>query len=101
MERFVWTHPTPEPKTGTPVAGAQVAAYGPAAGYVSYPPGTVHPPVPAELAAYSATVRGRTPHGLHLILTICTVGFWAPVWAAHVLWNHATRKRITVPVRGR
>jgi hypothetical protein len=96
-DRFIWTHPTTAPRT--PVAPAHVPAHGPATAAGAYPAGVVYPPVPAPLAAYSATVRGRTPHGLHLVLSLVTFGLWVPVWMAHAVWNHATRKRITVPVR--
>lgn len=46
----------------------------------------------ASSAAASTTVvvqvAGRDfPHLLHLILTICTCGFWLPVWVLHYIFR--------------
>lgn len=31
--------------------------------------------------------RKKTRHGLHLVITVCTFGCWAPVWAWLTLWH--------------
>jgi hypothetical protein len=33
------------------------------------------------------TGRARTNHTFHLIMTIVTLGFWAPVWAIVTIVN--------------
>jgi hypothetical protein len=46
---------------------------------------------PTHHAGYQVKGVGGGEHLLHLILTICTVGFWLPVW---ILRSLAGRKRM-------
>jgi hypothetical protein len=95
MDRFYFTHPTPAPE---PVAPAQPVAYGPPTAYPGGAPEWATWPAyaPAQPVTTRTRTRGRTPHGLHAVLTLCTLGLWSPMWVGHALWNHATIKRTTV-----
>ena len=93
MDRFVWTHPTTEtPAPHAPVAPAQPGAWAPA-DPAAYP--MAYPPVAPVYVPVTTTTRGRTPHGLHAIMTVCTLGAWVPVWIMHAVFNHCTITRTT------
>lgn len=36
----------------------------------------------------------KTSHGLHLTLTIFTLGCWAPVWLGMTVWNALARRDV-------
>ena len=40
----------------------------------------------------------RTPHGIHLAITVCTLGFWLPIWIIHALLNAGRTQLKPVPV---
>lgn len=53
--------------------------------------------VESQTSTDAILVRGRgCNHVLHLILTVLTFGFWAPIWL--VMWYVAREQRLSVSV---
>lgn len=88
--------PAPYPAGQYPTSGPPVSPgpYPPPAGYLPTPPAgypVQGPPgypyaspgymmVPVPMGVAPTIVRNPTNHVLHLILSLVTCGFWAPVW---------------------
>lgn len=112
------TAPLPQVVTPTPVVPAQPAAPSVPAGWMPDPQNsamqrywdgqvwTDHtapavaahaapapPPMPQQQIVIQNGGGVRTSHGLHLFLTIITLGLWAPVWIIVTLVNRSKQSK--------
>lgn len=57
--------------------------------------------VESETDYRAVLVKGRRPnHLLHLVLTVITLGFWAPVWLCLALFGGEKRRVLSVDPAG-
>lgn len=65
-------------------------------------PMSEHYPVPQPAQGYWTTqpvvVPMRTPHGLHMLFMLFTLGLWLPMWIGHALLNAGKTEIKQVPV---
>jgi hypothetical protein len=73
-------YPHPQPQQPYPPQYAQ-QPYPPQ----PYPP-YGYPPPPPPQPVVTKTSLSPAAHAVHGVLTLCTFGFWAPVWILHAIF---------------
>ena len=59
---------------------------------VQLPPPVIPAPPVAAVRPQAVIVPKRTAHGIHLTMTILTMGLWAPIWIIAAVLNAGKTK---------